>query len=282
MKTKTLGLLVATAITLTACALPGGPGGQSSRDPDEPILQVRFEGGFAPIEFILAQGPRYTLLGDGRLISEGPVIAIFPGPLLPNYLVTHVGDDDMDRILALVEEIGLPNMTSEVDNSARDFVADASTEVVTYWDDEGTHQYAVYALGIEPIEPGTTKPMNSAFSELLQTLDQATAKADAVPYEPERVRVLAGVAMAPVDPEFEDIRPWPLGDDDPADWDEVQLQWRCNTYGPKIMDTFKGATQVTEWLHPNPMMDAPAFSLLVRPLHPGEEDCEIPSPPLPD
>ena len=245
-------------------------------DPDAPLLQVRTDGGFAPVEWILSNGPNYTLLADGRLIAPGPAVEFYPGPLLPNYQVNQVSEEDTAEILDLVAEIGLPEMTSEIDNSAASYVADAGTEVVTYWDDEGgIHQYSVYALGIDP---ETANSQTAAFAELIRLLDQARGSSDSVPYEPERVRVLAGVAMAPVDPGFEDIRPWPLGDDDPAEWEQLELGWSCNVYGPEVLDVFQDASETTQWTHPDPMMDAPAFSLLVRPLHPGEEDCVIPSP----
>lgn len=260
--------LLATALVIAACGLPDD--GSSSRDGSDPVLQVRSEGGFGPVELVLAQGPTYTLLADGRLIFTGPTIAIFPGPLVPSYLVGHVTEADMGAILEGVDEMGLAGITDEHDESNASLVADATTEVVTYWDENGTHVYSVYALGLatNPADPRT-----AAFADLLTVIDQAAAKVDAVPYEPERVRIIAGVAMAPVDPQFEDIRPWPLGEDDPAGWNELLNGWVCQEYGAEVQDEFDDATQVTQWLHPDPMMDAPPFTLLVRPLHPGEPDC---------
>ena len=223
------------------------------------------------MESILGQGPAYTLLSDGRLISEGPTIAIYPGPLLPNYLVTQLGDEDMSSILDRVSEIGLPDMSEEYDNSAASLVADANTQVVIYWDEKGTHTYSVYALGIAPDQANAS---TAAFAKLLTALDQAAAKANAVPYQPERVRVLAGVGQIPVDPLFEDIREWPTGLGSPADWSEIDFGWSCKVLGAEVLDHFTDASQLTRWLHPDQMMDAPLFTLLVRPLHPEEPDCE--------
>ena len=271
MGRRAIGLLTAAAITLSACGLPDGslaPG----PNPDAPLLQVRWEGGFLPVEWILGRGPTYTLLSDGRLIMQGPMIEIYPGPLLPNYLVAQLGDRDILSILDLVDEIGLPDMTEEYDDSAASRVADAGTQVVTYWDDSGAHTYSVYALGIIP---NPSNRSTAAFAKLLTAIDQAAVKADTVPYEPERVRVLVGVPQAPMDPEFEDIREWPLGTDDPADWSELDLGWSCKVFGAEVLDEFTRASQLTQWLHPDPMMDAPPFTLLVRPLHPGEADCEV-------
>ena len=271
MRRGALRLLTAAAMTLSACGLPAGSLAPDS-DPDAPLLQVHSEGGFLPVEWILRQGPNYTLLSDGHLIMEGPIIAIYPGPLLPNYLVAQLGDQDISSILDLVEEIGLPDMTEKYDDSATSRVADAGTQVVTYWDESGAHTYSVYALGIIPNQ---SNPSTAAFAKLLTVIDQAAAKADAVPYEPERVRVLAGVVTASVDPQFDDIREWPLGIEDPADWPEGNLGWSCKVFEAKVLDEFTTASQLTQWLHPDPMMDAPPFTLLVRPLHPGEADCKV-------
>ncbi len=219
------------------------------------------------MEVSLGRGPRYTLLADGRLIHEGPVIAIYPGPLLSNYLVSQIDEDQMNTVLELVDKIGLPGMEDEIDDSAASYIADASTEVVTYWDTDGEHRFSVYALGIEP-DP--SNPSTGAFTELLVVLDQLAA-GESVPYEPARVRVIAGFGF--VDQDFADVRDWPLDNTDFSDWETLPNEWMCTIYGPEVLDTFADASQTTQWTHPDPMMDAPAFTLLVRPLHPGEPNC---------
>ena len=270
MRRKTLGLLTAAALAVSACGGGGGSGAEVPADPDAPVVQIRFEGGFLPVEISLGRGPRYTLLADGRLIREGPVIAIYPGPLLPNYLVSQINEDQMNTVLELVDKIGLPEMENEVEDSAASFIADASTEVVTYWDTAGQHTYSVYALGIEP---DSSNPSTAAFTELLVVLNQL-ATGESVPYEPERAQVIAGFGF--VDPDFSDVRDWPLDNTDFSHWETLPNQWMCTTYGPEVLDAFADASQTTQWTHPDPMMDAPAFTLLVRPLHPGEPDCPSP------
>lgn len=267
MKRRTLRVLLASSVALSACGA-ANTGAELPADSDAPVVQVRSEGGFVPVVWALGQGPRYTLLADGRLISEGPTIAIYPGPLLPNYLVGEINPDQMNSVLELVDKIGLPEMDHEIDDSQTAFVADASTEVVTYWDPNGEeHSYAVYALGLEPSDDAST----TAFSELMVVLDQLAAQGDQVPYEGERVRVIAGIGFT--DPDSEDFREWPLDNTDFSNWTTYPNGWMCQIYGPEVLPLFADATQATQWTHPNPMMDAPAFTLLVRPLHPGEPDC---------
>jgi len=261
MRRISLGLLTAAALVISACGAGGGSRAELPADPDAPVLQVRSVGGFDSAGTVLGKGPRYTLMADGRLIHEGPVIAIYPGPLLSNYLVSWINDDQMNTVLELIDKTGLPEMENDIPAF---FVGDGTIEVVTYWDSEGEHSSSVYGLGVEP--DGSTP-----FTELLVILDQLAAQGDAVTYQPERVQVMAGFGF--FDPDFSDVRDWPLDNADFSDWQTLPSEWMCTTYGPEVLDAFVGASQATQWTHPDPMMDAPAFTLLVRPLHPGEPDC---------
>ncbi|MGB7860093.1 MAG: hypothetical protein WBM90_06315 [Acidimicrobiia bacterium] len=271
---RAIWLLVAATLVLTACGTEEGAGGrQSTADPDSPLLQVRSEGGFAPVEYMLGRGPTYTLLAGGSLIHTGPEVAVFPGSLVPNYLVTEIDDDQMDTVLALIDEIGLPEIDGEVvDDTQTAFVADATTEVATYWDPEGgEHSYGVYALGLEPSD----NPVNQAMSELLVVLDEFASQGDSMAYEGTRVRVVAGVGFD--NPDYDDVRDWPLDNTDFSDWLTYPNGWMCDTFGAEVLTDFTDATTVTQWLHPDQMMDAPTFTLTVRPLHPGEPDCHPPT-----
>jgi len=244
-------------------------GFSDNSDPDAAIIQIRSEGGFAPVEVVLGRGPTYTILGDGRIILQGPIPEIYPGPLLPNYQVGRLSEEDMGSIMDYVAEMGLPGITEEADDSATQYVADAITEVVTFWDSNGPHVYSVYALGIEP---NPSNPKTAAFAKMLDFISRKAIEIETSPYEPDTVQVIAGASMLLPDPQFEDVRPWPL-EDDLDQWAELPNGWLCSTQGPDVLTLFEDATQLTEWLHPNPMMDAPPFVLLVRPLLPGEDSC---------
>ena len=266
MRPKAIGLVAALSMVAAACGA-GTLTGLPDRSED-PLVQIRSEGGFAPVEMVLGHGPTYTLLANGQLIYEGPVIAIYPGPLLPKYQEVEISDDERRTVLDLVEKMGLPDFEEERDDSANQLVADATTEVVTYWDENGTHSYAVYALGIEP---NPSEARIKAFLDLVDLMSELTASNESVPYEAERVQVIAGVGFA--DPEFPDVREWPFENTDLSEWEVLPNQWMCKMFGPEVLPTFEDANQNTQWTHPDPMMDAPPFTLLVRPLHPGEPDC---------
>lgn len=256
-------LTAVIALTLVAAACGVGNGSSFEVEDDEPVLQIVSEGGFAPVEVILNTGPRYTLLGDGRLITQGVQTLEYPGRLVPPYMVGTIDEGQMNEVMELVEEIGLPAIDDETDDSAGAMVADATTEVVTYWDDSGEHRLAVYALGIED----SPSDRNAAFRELIATLDRFAADTTGEPYEPERVRIVAGPGT--VNPDFEDIREWPLQSTDMSSWQELANEWRCTVMDESVLETFDDATQATIWEHP----EDGETKLLVRPLHPGEPDC---------
>ena len=264
MRSKTLGVLLTLILVLAACA-DGADGESTEVGANEPLVQITSEGGFVPVEVILNNGPRYTLLGDGRLIFQGFQTLQYPAPLLTPHFVAQLDDNQMNAVLAMVEDIGLPDIDNETDDSAADFVADATTEVIRYWDGAGEHRLAVYALGIEPEPTGR----DAAFLELIETLDEFTAQTEAEPYAGERARIVTGPGQ--VDPEFEDIRPWPVDDTDLTQWETLPNGWQCQVFEPVVLDGFQTATQATTWEHPDGSSDL--LKLLVRPLHPGEPDC---------
>src|SRR5690606_23412297 len=106
------------------------------------------EGGFVPVEFNLDRMPRYQLMADSTLFFQGPVPEIYPGPLMPNIQKTKVGESVMDDVRALVDELGLADIDERIDDSGSELVADATTEFITYLDENGAHRLGVYALGL--------------------------------------------------------------------------------------------------------------------------------------
>ena len=122
-------LILALALVVAACGGDEAGDGSTTTSTTLPptkagerILEVRFEGGFAPVEFLFSQTPRFTLFGDGRLVFEGPTAAIFPGPLLPNLQVVDIGVEGLSDVLSAVAASGLPDVTEVINSDAANFV----------------------------------------------------------------------------------------------------------------------------------------------------------------
>jgi hypothetical protein len=265
MRRKSLGLFVVLALFVAAC---GGDDDAVDVGPDEAVIQISSEGGFVPVEFALGQGPRYTVLGDGTLIFPGFTTLEFPGRLIPPYMTAQLDDNQMNALLAMVDDMGLADIVDETDDDAADFVADAATEVIRFWDSAGEHRYSVYALGIEE-DPSER---NATLLELIATLDEFTAQAPGEPYQPDRVRVVAGPGAE--NPDFPDLRPWPL-DEEWEQWAALANGWQCRVYEADVLSRFEDATQATTWEMPEGGLEFDPANLLVRPLHPGEPDCPV-------
>ncbi len=71
------------------------------------LLKVTSEGGFINPAATLAALPTVAVYSDGRIMTPGPVDAIFPGPLLAPVAVRDVGASGAAEILAAIKAAGL-------------------------------------------------------------------------------------------------------------------------------------------------------------------------------
>lgn len=113
---------------------------------DDVVVRIAYEGGFVPVDVAFLNLPTLLVTGDGRAIVQGPVIAIYPGPLLPNMQVRQSTEDGVQALLALAEEHGL---FAEVEYSRPDHIADAPDTVVQITANGETYVHRAYALNLD-------------------------------------------------------------------------------------------------------------------------------------
>ena len=240
---------------------------------EEAVLVVEDVGGFVPIEFALGRGPRYVLTSDGRLIFQGPMIEIFPQPLWPNYQVRQLTDEELDLVMDSILATGIDQITDEVDDNSANIIADASTTVITYNDEQGSHRFEVYALDIGEGQSEQVQRL----AGLVRVLDGvASAEGEVAELEPERVQVIAQEAV-PTGDEFEQVVEFPI-DDDPASWGDLEGQQgiKCASFegedAEALVEGFKEANAAT-------LFEAgdTTWRVYPRPLLPGEEPCVVPA-----
>ena len=286
---RSLTLLMAFAIVLASCG-GGADGGATDptdvptttltprtttstpdRNPDEVVLQVRTEGGFMPIEFAYNTLPRYTLLADGRLLFEGPVPAIFPGPLMLSVQVAQLPDGEVARILELVEAAGLPLIEDETNTEYTNTVADAPDTVVTYFDENGRHRFSVYALGIG-LDP-QSDPRVAGLQRVVEALD--TAAFSGAPVEEWSASSLQVIATDSFGGESEPdatVVPWPLAETVAESGAEVFAGLLCVALEGDDLTAaepaFAAANQLTFFDD-----GAATYRLTVRPVLPGDAAC---------
>lgn len=246
-------------------------------DTDGVLLQVGYEGGFAPIEFVVNRIPAFTLFTDGTLLLEGPVAAIFPGPALPNIQQTRLDEQTLADIIELIDIIGLPNMTEVRNNDAANFVADATDTVVRYFDGNGTHLFSVYALGIGEGPGGQNNPVPDEVLNLGVLIDTLSRAGFAVPTEPYVPTALQLVLLSDdqvfVDAEFANTIDWPFGDLAIADFESNGFLSCTTLEGDAVaaaLEALGGANGTTLYA-----LDGAEHRILARPLLPGEAPCSM-------
>ena len=120
-----------------------GPGGVPA-GVGAPVVQVWSGGGFVPVGWDFSQVPELTVYEDGTIITPGPQIRIYPGPLLPYVLVSQLDAADVEAIVAAARAAGL--LTAAPDYGMPG-VADLPTTHIAITVDGVTYEHAAYALG---------------------------------------------------------------------------------------------------------------------------------------
>lgn len=231
---------------------------------DDVVLKVAFEGGFMPQEAAFTQLPTLLVSGDGRMFVQGPQLAIYPGPLLPNVLVSDIGEDGVQDLLTIASEAGL---FTDREYDPPQNVADAPDTVVTINGDGRTFVHRAYALGIVG-GPGEGE-QDPDRANLQAFVDQVTGDLfddggamGGNPFQPETYLI----RVWPVDPTTEyDVEPtvveWPQA----VDVDLAAAAECLEVSAAGLAETFAAANQLTFFAQ-----DGETYQVVVRPALPGD------------
>ncbi|GAA1769539.1 hypothetical protein [Kocuria aegyptia] len=261
------------------------PAAERAEDPArEPVIEVAHTGGLLTPERLAARLPLVSVHADGRVITPGPQIQVFPPPALPALQVQHV---DEDAVPVLVERALRAGVGGSAD-LGRPPVADLPSTRFTVRTPGGTQVREVYALGAEaPPGPGSglTADQLAARAELQALVRELGEPASVLPgdavgeeeiYVPEAV---AGVVTEWRDPgggpgsgpEPRPV-PWP-GPPLPGEPLEPRLGLSCvlatGEHARAVLDAAVAADALTPWVSE----DDRRWSVALRPLLPHEEDC---------
>lgn len=288
-------LTAALAVALTGCqSMRDGGVGDPPADDDvapggipavagAPLLQLSFSGGFVPMGWDFANVPSLTVYEDGRAIVPGPVIAIYPGPALPNLQVEQISDDDLAAIVAAAREAGL--LAAPPDYGMPN-VTDVPTTFVTVTVDGQTYEHAAYALGMvdgeggpgmggegwPAADAGLTEDQAAAratLAEFIQTANELVgASGDGEPYPIEALAMFA----RPVDTNVEgavapetQVVPWPL---ETALADAAECTVVEGDAAQALLAALASANQATLF-----EQDGVTYGAWFRPLLPHEDGC---------
>jgi len=241
------------------------------------LLEVIDAGGLVPPEVPLTELPQVAIYADGRMITRGPMLEIYPGPALPNLQVTQLTPAGLARIVALAREAGLvgPDRTLRAQG-----IADAPATIFTAALDGSRHRTVAVALGSEGglDLPAEDRAARAALLELEAQLWDIRSVPGAVvgddrPYAWDQVRIVVSTSLPPTDG---GIRPgvvgWPLEPGLAAFGEDVGAGLRCGVLAGADVATLRPAleqaNELTRW-----RSGAVEYALLLRPLLPGESGC---------
>ena len=278
MRTRPAVVVLGAVLALSACGQPtGGTGAQPSptgpaaelpSDGDALVLRVARGGGFTPPGSDLSLLPLVSVYRDGRVLSQGPVIEIYPGPAWPNVQVNRVDDATLAELVRAAQDAGVTGTADLGDPS----IADARTTSITLATAEGTTTRDVYALTEAVDDPALTDEQAAArqrLADLVDRLTELTATEALGPYTPVAVAALAG-SYVPGDPALpRDPVRWP-GPALPGE--PVGPDLGCTVATGEQAPAGVAAAQAADTL--TPWADGTAtWSVAVRPLLPDETGC---------
>jgi hypothetical protein len=165
----------------------------------------------------LTEIPALSLYGDGRLVTPGAQIAIFPGPAMPALQMARVTEAGMQRILRAARSAGLLGPDRHYDYPG---VADAGTTTFTVVAGGGIHRISAYALSeasdlsLVPADEREPRRLMAAFQQDLYVRGRlgADVAGPDQPYVPAAIRIVSSVSdpRNADDPNLVKIVDWPL------------------------------------------------------------------------
>ena len=248
-------------------AVPGD-GIEIPTGPNDEVLKVETGlGGFRTFQATFAEVPSILVTGDGRVFTEGPVSAVFPGPFLPNIQVARVDPEVLRRLMGAANNAGLLGEIPDY-SVGRPPVTDVGSTALTLVANGKTYVHDAYALGMEQGDAPARKALKD-FIEAARTALTALPSERFLPATYLLATRDAGISTdSAVDPTSGEPQPrlqlWP-GD--------IGVDLKDLTCAPveasKVQALFGKADQMTYFFQ-----DSGVYSLAVRPVLPGQPGCE--------
>jgi hypothetical protein len=231
---------------------------------DEPILRLTVAGGFVPVESAFANVPQITIYGDGTVITPGVMTMIYPGPMVAPLNQRTISEEGIQRVLDAADAAGLLAPAPSYESPGAQQVADAPTTELVINAGGGQWTHSAYALDMAADTAAREQLL--AFVTSLSDLG-ALAGADTLgpeePYVADQYRIRAVANPEHTSDLQPTVVPWP----DPA----VNLAEATEcaiVSGPTVTEALLAANQLT-WF----TQDGVTYSLMVRPLLPGDPAC---------
>lgn len=271
------GLLFASVTALLAVACGGVPPAASpSPSPDSDLAVVRIEttGGMLPTWETINWYPTAVLYADGRLITHGPTLGIWPGPAVPNLQVTQLTPQGVAQVLQAALDSGFQGPERDIGEQ----MLDSGATVFTITTAEGTHVTRLHGDNGAPAVVAAQR-FAEALTSARAWFDGAVA-GDERPYDWDRLQVVSA-PMSPEespDPALAAIVDWPLASlatlGVPV---EPGQPYRCSVVEGVDLETLRPVIQAADQLTLF-RSEGETYGVRLRPLLPDEPGCQRPQP----
>jgi hypothetical protein len=237
------------------------------------VLRVEYTGGFVSPSATAGRLPLISVYADGRVLAEGPVAAIYPGPALPNLQEQRIDpgavQDLVDRALAA----GVAD-TSDLGSPP---IADAPSTRITVVTASHTYVRDAYALTeTQGGKTGLTEAQRTARTKLSHLVDALTGPpADggtSTSYTPSAVAALATPWLDPQDGLTQPDMPWP-GPPLPGEPIGGLPDLSCVTVSGDPLQALLAAAGSANAATPWVTSDGSRWTVSLRPLLPDESSC---------
>jgi hypothetical protein len=269
--------VVATACSVAAGAAPSGSPSGKPVDPDQVVFRATWEGGFVTPESLLARLPIVVVYADGRVITQGPQIDIYPGPLMPNLQEQTLSADALARLIQIARDKDLLKTI----HYGMPGIADVPDTVLEINVDGQSYRISASALGHDAPGAGDVDTEGRAalqgFIDALTGIPAGDFVDEEHPFEITGLRVYAGKAVVVPDSEFPGEQApidWPLADLATAGLPVANspLDVRCQVIDgddlAKVLPLLEAANSLSTF-----RSNGELYSFTVRPLLPGETGC---------
>ena len=271
-------LAVAVLVGLAAC----GERGAATTPPtatagpaatDGLVLRIEDTGGFVSPSVTSSRLPRVSVYADGRVISEGPVAAIYPGPALPNLQVQQLDHAAVQDLVDRAMAAGVAE-TSDLGSPP---IADATSTRFTVVTASHTYVREVYALSETQSDvPGLTEEQRAARGKLNDLADALTGPTadggDSTPYAPTSLAALATPWADPQDGLTQPDMAWPgpaLPGEPTGGMPDLTCVAVTGDQATSLLAAAGSANAATPWV----TKDGARWTVTFRPLLPDESSC---------
>jgi len=219
MRHRLIPALAAGLLALVACGGGGSSVGTAtpSTAGDDLVALVRFAGGFTTPQNIFIRTPILAVYGDGRVMTMGAQIAIYPAPAL---VPLQIGKITSAQVISIIDAAKVAKLNRSIDYGRNTLIADDVDTVVQVRIGGATHVHSAYSLHVDggigvdmfTDQQRTDRKALAQFIDLAQAVGMKAT--DQQLYTPERYRLHVARSQAavsgtqPADGAMVSVTPW--------------------------------------------------------------------------